>query len=325
MKKIFLPIIFTIACININAQTKAPKTQTSTSNSGYKTTPSTYTKINNVIEYKVFGNGKTPLVKEGDIVSLHSVQQCGDSILNSTYRDNNNTPVLDMIMARKGSEDFTSAIFQMGEGDSLVVHFNTDSVLNQGKPPYYKEGDALLMSMKIMRILPEHEKDSLKAEGEKKQEEAKMEQQLANLKHAEDMKDSAKLEDKIIEAYCTSNKLKYKRTEEGLYYVIIKEGKGAFPPKGAKATVNYTGYFFKDMKKFDSNTDTAFHHVTPFEFTIGNGMVINGWDQGIPLLQPGGKAIFFLPSRIAYGERGFGEAIAPNTMLKYEVELVSFK
>jgi FKBP-type peptidyl-prolyl cis-trans isomerase FkpA len=329
MNKIFLPIIavLSLCASSVCAQQKTyPKTSPNTAaNSGYKVNPAKYTKYSDIVEYKLFSKGILPFLKEKDIIAIHSVQKCGDSILNSTYRDNKNEPVLEMVAPKKPNNDFTELFYQMGVGDSLVVHFNTDSVLTKGKPLYYHDGDELLLIIKVVRNLPQSEKDSLKADAEKRQEEAKIEQQLANAKHSQEMVEAGKLEDKEIETYCTQNKLKYKRTEEGLYYVITKEGKGANPPKGSKATVNYTGYFFKDNKKFDSNIDTSFGHVTPFEFTIGTGMVINGWDQGIPLLTPGAKAIFFLPSRIAYGERGFGEAIAPNTMLKYEVELVSFK
>jgi FKBP-type peptidyl-prolyl cis-trans isomerase FkpA len=290
----------------------------------YKIAPMAYTKINNAIEYKIFGKGKLPLLVEKDIVEMHTVQKCGDSILNSSYRDNNGKPALDMIMSRKGDLDFSEAFFKMGVGDSLVVRFTADSVLKQGKPPYYKDGDELTLSLKIVKILNVSEKDSLKAEAEKEKEKMVIEQQRQDSIHREELKVMGVQEEKEIVAYCTKNKLKYTKTDEGLYYVITKQGKGPFPKQGSKPVLNYDGYFFLENKKFDSNTDTTFGHAKPFEFTLGTGMVINGWEQGVPFLNVGSKAIFIIPSRIAYGERGFGELVKPNTILRYEVELLSF-
>jgi FKBP-type peptidyl-prolyl cis-trans isomerase FkpA len=328
MNKIYALIILSLTAFqNISiAQTKPQKVVKPTvTNVGYKTIPTAYTKINNSIAYKIFSKGKLPLLIEKDIVEMHSVQSCGDSILNSTYRDNAGKPVLDMVMQRKGNLDFSEAFFKMGIGDSLVVRFTADSVLTQGKPPYYKDGDELLLSLKVVRILNQTEKDSLKAEGEKEKEKAAIEQQKLNEIHQEDLKKMGVQEEKEIVTYLEKNKLKYKKTDEGLYYVITKQGTGPFPKQGSKPVLNYEGYFFLDNKKFDSNTDSTFGHTNPFEFTLGTGMVINGWEQGVPFLNAGSKAIFIIPSRIAYGERGFGELVKPNTVLRYEVELISFK
>jgi FKBP-type peptidyl-prolyl cis-trans isomerase FkpA len=330
MNKIFTAIMIGLLASQFAslAQTKKTKTIVPPNNKAqkieFKTSPTTYTKINNIIEYKIFSKGKLPLLIEKDVVEMHSVQRCGDSILSSTYRDNNGKPALDMIMQRKGNMDFSEAFFKMGVGDSIVVHFNADSVLTQGKPPYYKDGDELLLSLSIVSIYNQAQKDSLKAEGEKEKEKAAIEQQKQNVIHQEELKQMGVQEEKDIVAYLDKNKLNYKKTEEGLYYIITKQGKGPFPKQGDKPLLNYEGYFFTENKKFDSNTDTTFGHAKPFEFTLGTGMVINGWDLGVPFLNAGSKAIFIIPSRIAYGERGFGELVKPNTILKYEVELISF-
>jgi FKBP-type peptidyl-prolyl cis-trans isomerase FkpA len=327
MNKFTIIIALLVCGVAAKAQTKKPKTVKPTIIAAQKTDSkasfTAYTKINESIEYKIFGKGKLPLLVEKDIVEMHSVQKCGDSILNSTYRDNNGKPMLDMIMRRKGNLDFSEAFFKMGVGDSIVVHFNADSVLTQGKPPYYKDGDELSLSLKIVRILNEAQKDSLKAEAEKEKEKAAIEQNKQNEIHLQELKEMGVQEDKQIEAYCATNKLKFTKTEQGLYYIITKKGEGPYPTPGSKPTLNYDGYFLLENKKFDSNIDSTFGHKKPFEFTLGTGMVINGWEQGVPLLNLGSKAIFLIPSRIAYGEKGFGELVKPNTILRYEVELLS--
>jgi FKBP-type peptidyl-prolyl cis-trans isomerase len=78
-------------------------------------------------------------------------------------------------------------------------------------------------------------------------------------------------------------------------------------------------------EKFDSNVDPKFNHVQPFEFTVGIGQVIKGWDEGLQLLNKGGKAKLIIPSSLAYGSRGAGAAIPPNSPLVFDVEVTDIK
>jgi FKBP-type peptidyl-prolyl cis-trans isomerase len=86
--------------------------------------------------------------------------------------------------------------------------------------------------------------------------------------------------------------------------------------------MNYTGKTL-DGKMFDSNTDPSKGHVQPFGFTLGVGQVIKGWDEGVQLLNLGSRATFFIPSGLAYGDRGAGAAIPPNAVLMFDVEVLS--
>ncbi len=130
-------------------------------------------------------------------------------------------------------------------------------------------------------------------------------------------------QDNEIKAFLKANNLKAVKTNSGLYYVITKEGAGNKPTSGDEVTMNYTGMFL-DGKKFDSNVDSAFSHVSPFKFTLGKGQVIRGWDEGVVLLKKGTKAKFILPSAIAYGANGSG-TVPANAVLQFDVELVEFK
>ncbi|NCX95350.1 MAG: hypothetical protein EBX41_02870 [Chitinophagia bacterium] len=134
---------------------------------------------------------------------------------------------------------------------------------------------------------------------------------------AENQKDK---DDVLIKDYLAKKKIKATKTASGLYYVITKPGTGDAPAPGAKVSVNYTGKTL-DGKKFDSNVDTAFHHVQPFEFPLGQGNVIKGWDEGIGLLKKGAKATLFIPSGMAYGAQSPTPAIPPNSVLIFDVEL----
>ena len=136
-----------------------------------------------------------------------------------------------------------------------------------------------------------------------------------------DITTQADLDDKVIKEYLTKNNIKASKTASGLYYTITKEGVGEKPIAGQKVSVNYTG-MTTDGKKFDSNVDPEFKHTTAFEFQLGAGQVIKGWDEGLALLSKGGKATLFIPSGLAYGQRSPTQAIPPNSVLLFDVELV---
>lgn len=107
------------------------------------------------------------------------------------------------------------------------------------------------------------------------------------------------------------------QTESGLLYLITKEGEGAYPQKGQKVTVHYTGTFL-DGKKFDSSKDGG----NPFIFRLGQGKVIKGWDEGIALAPVGSEFKLIIPHWLAYGEYGRGR-IPPKATLVFDIELIS--
>lgn len=111
-------------------------------------------------------------------------------------------------------------------------------------------------------------------------------------------------------------------TESGLSYEILEKGFGEHPQVGDRVTVHYTGYLTDSAKtKFDSSLDRD----KPFTFPLGKGRVIKGWDEGVALLHVGDKAVLNIPADLAYGERGAGAVIPPNSDLIFDVELISFE
>ncbi|MBP9708367.1 MAG: FKBP-type peptidyl-prolyl cis-trans isomerase [Oligoflexales bacterium] len=96
---------------------------------------------------------------------------------------------------------------------------------------------------------------------------------------------------------------------------VVGTGAEAMPDK--TVTVHYTGMFM-DRSKFDSSLDRG----TPFKFVLGGGQVIQGWDVGILGMKVGGKRTLVIPPHLAYGERGAGDVIPPNSTLLFEVELL---
>lgn len=109
-------------------------------------------------------------------------------------------------------------------------------------------------------------------------------------------------------------------TMTGLKYIRLNETEGTPVTAGSTVAVHYTGYLL-DGTIFDSSISRG----EPISFPIGVGRVIKGWDEGIALLKVGEKARLLIPSALAYGERGAGGLIPPNTDLIFDVELVSVK
>jgi FKBP-type peptidyl-prolyl cis-trans isomerase FkpA len=113
-------------------------------------------------------------------------------------------------------------------------------------------------------------------------------------------------------------------TPSGLRIIDVKPGTGPVPKAGQTVTVNYTGWLFVDGKKgtkFDSSLDRN----QPFSFTIGQGQVIKGWDEGVATMHVGGKRTLIIPPDLGYGASGAGGVIPPNATLIFDVDLISVK
>lgn len=107
----------------------------------------------------------------------------------------------------------------------------------------------------------------------------------------------------------------------------VKEGAGAEARKGQTVTVHYTGWLYdgnaadKKGRQFDSSRDRN----DPFEFHLGAGEVISGWDEGVPGMKVGGTRVLTIPPAMGYGSRGAGGVIPPDATLIFEVELLDVR
>lgn len=113
-------------------------------------------------------------------------------------------------------------------------------------------------------------------------------------------------------------------TPSGLKIIDTQAGTGAAPKTGQICVMHYTGWLYENGakgKKFDSSVDRG----EPFEFPIGAGHVIAGWDEGVATMKVGGKRTLIIPPQLGYGARGAGGVIPPNATLVFDVELLAVK
>lgn len=208
-------------------------------------------------------------------------------------------------------------------GDSAVFRFQADSAfkqMGQQVPPFIKRAGNALRLVVVPQELITMEQMQARQQAMMAEQQAQMaeQQRLAKAHAAKQLVE----DDAAIQAYLKKNKLnlKAKKTAGGTWYVITKPGAGPVPQKGQTVSVKYRGTILATGKEFDS---TAKHGDTPFDFVLGQGQVIQGWDQGIAVLPKGSKATLYIPSPLGYGERGAGGEIPANAILSFDVELLN--
>jgi FKBP-type peptidyl-prolyl cis-trans isomerase len=155
--------------------------------------------------------------------------------------------------------------------------------------------------------LNDQEREQVKTAISKKLQQKNMEERLGKAKENQD-KGKAFLE-------ANGKRPGVQTTKSGLQYEAVTEGKGSLPKANDKVTVHYKGTLI-DGTEFDS----SYKRNQPVTFPLGN--VIPGWTEGLQLMKEGGKAKLYIPSELAYGERGAGAKIGPNETLIFEVELL---
>jgi len=243
-----------------------------------------------------------------------------DSVLQNSRQQLGSRPVPVPLQAieRKGGPD--EAVSMLLPGDSAVFRFPADSLF-KGRPApaeLRRGGNVLVMRVAVARIVSQA---TAMAAMQELQQQMMAEQARKAKAHAAEQqpKDNA-----AIQEYIKANNLttSAKKTPGGTWYVITKRGTGALPTAGQQVSVKYRGTVLATGKEFDASEK---HGGTPFTFPLGQGQVIQGWDQGIAMLPKGSKAILLIPSSLAYGERGAGADIPADAPLRFDVELVDIK
>jgi FKBP-type peptidyl-prolyl cis-trans isomerase len=313
-----------------------------------------FVKLASGIEYQIIVENKDkPNIEAGDRVQFHIVEKDHkDSILSSSYKtsmaDIPSFPKLDEIKQIK--QDALEPFFKFSEGDSVLIRLSTDTLYNRAFKGQKQAVENLKNQMKTVesdkkipddqrKMQVESYKYNIKLAEEKLKEiekvfpKGKYQKLYCKIVKVEKLKNLREKETKDIKDYISKNQLKVNTTATGLNYVITQEGKGDKPQTGDMVKVHYLGKFL-DGKVFDTSIKAEAEKnkmvspgrdYKPIEIPIGQGAVIPGWDEGIQLLNKGSKALFIIPSKLAYGEQGRPGGIPPFSPLVFEVELVDFK
>lgn len=210
-------------------------------------------------------------------------------------------PMMESLFAGDIYEGFK----MMHKGDSASFMVRADStfitLFGSPMPNVFSIDDLMRFEIRLNDFYPESEMQAKQIEYMKENYSA----------------ETANAEQKLSE-YFKNNNITAKETASGLNYVITKEGNGEKPSVGTLIKVHYTGKLL-DGTVFDSSVNRN----EPFQFVLGIGQVIPGWDEGLQLLSKGSKAVLYIPYYLAYGDRGAG-TIPPFSTLIFEVELIDF-
>jgi FKBP-type peptidyl-prolyl cis-trans isomerase len=259
---------------------------------GYSTSPTG-------LKYKfIKGSGKDVKPLVSDIVTVKMDYFINDSLLFSSSKMGKPMQFPLNPIAFKG--DFFEGISIMSAGDSASFICPADSVFLRifrvkQMPPFVVPGSTMRFEISLDSFMTKKDFEELKLA------------EATALQQGSDQR----LKDYIKEKGITVEPL-----ASGLYYIETQKGTGNLPKQGEKIRVHYRGTLL-DGTPFDASYDRN----QPFDFVLGMGQVIRGWDEGLSLMHEGGKATLILPYNLAYGERATGQ-IPPFSPLVFEVELI---
>lgn len=250
------------------------------------------------------GSGKKP--KEGDVVKVHfKVSELDGKTFFSSFEQGE--PMrweAGKIFDNPGATEALNLMSVGGKATAIVP--SSIGFGGQGRSQMVAPFTTLIYNFEIVSF-------QTKAEYDKEVEKEKREAEAMSAKAQGD-------ELGKLAQYIKNNKITAKPTASGLYYLETIAGTGEKPVPGKTVSVHYTGTLL-DGTKFDSSVDRG----QPFEFVLGQGQVIQGWDEGIAMMKKGGKAKLIIPSAIAYGPQGRMPTIPPSATLIFDVELIDFK
>jgi FKBP-type peptidyl-prolyl cis-trans isomerase FkpA len=307
MKKQLLSLLITMAALNAIAQNDVG-----------------YIKGDDGMEYKIISEGKNEILKNGEFLEMHFQSVLygigKDSVLTSTRLSG-----ASQIMPFDSTSippAYYKILVQMRNGDSVSTKTMVDSIFKaqpQGSmPPFMDNGDFIYTNIKIINVYKDKEEaDKVQRENMAKQEAIAKEKEAAQIL----------IDDKILTDYLASNKITATKSPMGTFVQITKTGIGAKLDNSKFVKIKYKGKTL-DGNIFDTNMDGSKGHTDPLLVNLTNdkslgGGVISGMTDALLMMQKGTKALMYIPSTLAYGTRGAGSEIPPNSNLIFEVEVLT--
>jgi len=243
----------------------------------------------------------------GSTVLINVETWVNDSLVQSTVRDAGGAREIqlpDSSMMKGKVPAVFEALLMMAEGDSATVIQPLDSIMKKGIPQSFGEVTQIRYEVKL--------EDILTAEDMQKRQSDDMAKAEASQADGMIVIETVKT---MLADYKSKKLANLKKTASGLEYVIIVQGSGAAIKDGDSVPTNYYGVRQKDGVMFDNSYERG--GASPF--TVGG--LIPGFNEGMKLLNRGGKAMLFIPSKLGYGEQGAGADIPPNTDLVFYIDM----
>ena len=273
-----------------------------------------YQKNQNGLYYQFFTQNEGEMPQVDDLLE---VNVC--CMINDTTPLIPATQNMMKLQTPKFAGDINEGLAMMHKGDSASFIVNIDSTFKYlfGQPTLpaeFKSTDVMRFEVKLNDFYPE------KVYAQKFANDVKNRNAERIAKLQNDYPEETAKAAKALADYLAKNNIVAEPTETGLYYVVTEAGNGEKPEVGKPVTMHYTGKLL-DGTVFDSSVERN----EPFQFVLGVGQVIPGWDEGVQLMSKGEKGVLYIPYYLGYGERQAGEKIVPFSNLMFEVELIDFE
>lgn len=250
--------------------------------------------------YKIYSDGKGDVAKPGQFLKVNVVEKIRDSVL---YSSEGSVPVYMPVDSAKPVYNYTEILPMLRKGDSGIAVLLADSLIRKfgGQlPPFIKKKDKISIALKVLDLFAS---ESL----------------LATDRDAEMDKEKAR-ENKAVEGYLAEHKITAEKTAKGTYVVVTSPGDGTPVDSGKQIAIRYTGRFFPTGKVFESNMTGPGNE--PYKFVLGQGKVIQGWEDGLKKFKKGGKGSLYVPAYLAYGQSNQGPSHKQFENLMFDIEVV---
>lgn len=268
-----------------------------------------YKKMESGLEYKIIsGKGDKPITN-GNFLKMTVTQYYNDSLMSSPF---DTIPQVIQMDSMRIPAEYVRIFLQAKVGDSITTRISTDTIAKHNPlPAFAKEHQFFGTSFKILDVFTDQ------ATAEKANSEIRERMMRADSISMESQK---AIDEVTIKDYLTKNNINAVRTPQGTYVEITNEGTGAKVEPGKAVSVLYKGMLL-DGKIFDQSYDSTGKPKEPFTFVVGAPGAIEGWSDGMVYFKEGGAGRLYIPSSRAYGSRGAGEDIKPNTPIMFEVNI----
>ena len=245
------------------------------------------------------------LVQPGDLVKIQLYTYLGDSLMGSTQDQGGGPrdfplPTKEQMTSMPKVPAFIDALLMMSEGDSATAYMVLDSTMKNGLPDNLKKYDEVRFEIALVDVVTVIEKEQAKKEAEGRMQGVATAVSATAKEYTE-----GKLADKLT------------TLPSGLKVLVVEKGTGAPVKAGEKVETMYYGCLTNGTR-----FDDSFSRGEPLGFMVGEGQMIPGYDEGVQQINHGGKAYFFLPYQLAYGEAGNPPVIPAKSELIFYVEVL---